>query len=83
MSEPDAYQPWSEAVVAQINAEIAGAGLNRAELARKIDVNYVQLGRYLKGEREIPMRVLYAIIEQLPIDEATLFRRARERFDRR
>lgn len=79
MSEPDGYESWSAAVVAQINAEIAGAGLNRAELARRIDVNYVQLGRYLTGDREIPMRIIYAIVEQLPIDEATLFRRARDR----
>lgn len=83
MSEPEAPAAWSAAVIAQLNAEIAGAGLKRSELARKIDINYVQLGRYLKGEREIPMTTLYSIVAQLPIDEETLFRRARERFDRR
>lgn len=83
VSEPEPYAAFSAAVIAQLNAEIAGAGLKRAELARKIDINYVQLGRYLKGERELPMSVLYAIVDQLPIDEATLFRLARERVDRR
>jgi transcriptional regulator with XRE-family HTH domain len=83
VDNPEAYESFSAAVIAQLNAEIAGAGLKRAELARKLGMDYVTLGRYLKGEREIPVIVLYAIIDQLPIDEAGLFKLARERYDRR
>lgn len=83
MSEPDTYESFSAAVIAQLNAELGAAGLSRAEVARNIGVDYKQLGRYLKGEREIPVKVLYAIVDELPIDEAKLFRRARERFDAR
>lgn len=82
MDSRETYDSFSAAVIAQLNAEISGAGLNRAELARTIGIEYKTLGRYLKNEREIPMHVLWAIIDQLDIDEATLLKLARERLDR-
>lgn len=77
------YETFSAAVIAQLNAEISAAGLKMSELARRLDVDYGTLRRYLKNEREIPVVVLYAIIDQLPITEAQLFTLARARFDRR
>lgn len=80
----ETYDSFSAAVIAQLNGEITAAGLNRAEIARALGVDYKQLGRYLKGEREIPVHILWAIIDLLPkVDEATLLKRARDRFDGR
>lgn len=72
----------SAAVTAQLNAEISAAGLKRSELARTLEMDYGTLSRYLKNEREMPMHVLWAIIDQLDVDEATILKLARERFDR-
>lgn len=81
VDNPESYATFSSAVIAQLNAEITAAGMNRATLARQIGMDYGTLGRYLKDERDIPILVLYAIVDRLPIDEATLFTRARERFE--
>lgn len=83
MDNPESYESFSAAVIAQLNAEIAAAGLNRSVLAKRLDIDYGTLGRYLKNEREIPMKILYAIVDQLDISEADLFKLARARFDRR
>lgn len=79
----DRYESFSAAVIAQLNAEISAEGLKMSELARRLDIDYGTLRRYLKNEREIPTIVLYAIIDQLPVSEAQLFTRARARFDQR
>jgi transcriptional regulator with XRE-family HTH domain len=79
----ETYESFSAAVIAQLNAEITGDGLNMSTLAKQIDVDYGTLRRYLRNEREIPVLVLYAIIDQLSISEAELFTLARARFDRR
>lgn len=79
----ETYESFSAAVIAQLNAEISGDGLNMSTLAKQLDIDYGTLRRYLKNEREIPVIVLYAIIDKLSVDEATLFTLARERFDRR
>lgn len=83
MDKRETYESFSAAVIAQLNGEISAAGLTRTALAKQIDVDYGTLSRYLKNDREIPMHVLWAIIDQLDVDEATVFRLARERFDRR
>lgn len=83
MENRDQYETFSSAVIAELNGAIAAAGMNITSLAKKIGADYNTLRRYLSGEREIPVLVLYAIIDQLPIDEAELFRRARVAFDRR
>lgn len=79
----ESYESFSAAVIAQLNAEMVGDGLNMATLAKQIDVDYGTLRRYLKGEREIPVIVLYAIIDKLSVDESELFKLARARFERR
>jgi hypothetical protein len=80
----ETYESFSAAVIAQLNAEISAAGLKSSDIARKLDIDYGTLRRYLKNEREIPVVVMYAIIDQLPdVSEAELFTRARARFDQR
>jgi transcriptional regulator with XRE-family HTH domain len=79
----ETYESFSAAVIAQLNAEMSAEGLKMSELARRLDIDYGTLRRYLKNEREIPVVVLYAIIDQLPITEAEFFTRARARFDQR
>jgi transcriptional regulator with XRE-family HTH domain len=76
------YETFSSAVLAELSGAIKAAGMNVTALAKRIDMDYNTLRRYINGEREIPMVVLYAVIDQLPIDEAELFKRARARFER-
>lgn len=79
----ETYKTFSDAVIAQVNAEIARDGLNRSVIAKRIDIDYGTLSRYLKNERPIPILVFYAVIDQLKISESELFRLARERFEQR
>lgn len=83
MDNRETYESFSAAVIAQLNAEIAAAGLNMSAIAKDLGIDYSTLRRYLRNEREIPVIVLYAIIGKLSIDEAQLFTLARARFDRR
>jgi hypothetical protein len=83
MENEETYKDLSGAVIAQLNAEIKGDGLNVSVMAKKIGVDYNTLRRYLKNERDIPMPIFYAIVDQLSIDEADLFKLARGRLARR
>lgn len=76
------YETFSAAVLGELNGAITAAGMNVTSMAKRLGMDYNTLRRYLSGEREIPVLVLYAAIDQLPIDEAELFRRARARFER-
>jgi transcriptional regulator with XRE-family HTH domain len=79
----DRYETYSAATIAALNGAIKADGLNVSKLAKRIGVDYNTLRRYLRSEREMPMIVLYAIVDQLTIDEAELFTQAQKRFDRR
>jgi Helix-turn-helix. len=73
----------SEAAVAQLNAEIKGAGMTGKEMATRLGIHPNVFYRYTAGITEMPMRVLYAAIEVLGIDEVEFFRRAYELRNRR
>lgn len=79
----ETYETYSAAVIAALNGAIATDGLNMSTVAKQIGVDYGTLRRYLRNEREIPVLVLYAIIDQISIDEGELFRRARALFDQK
>lgn len=83
VDDRDKYESYSAAVMAELNGAITAAGMNATSLAKRLGMDYNTVRRYLAGEREMPMLVLYAIIAQLPIDEAELFRRARAGFGQR
>jgi ribosome-binding protein aMBF1 (putative translation factor) len=72
-------EEFETAVVKQIKAEIAAAGLNTKSLAEKLNKDYFTLRRYLTGERKMPLGVFLAIAQALDIDAATLVQRAEQR----
>jgi transcriptional regulator with XRE-family HTH domain len=83
VKDEERYKSYSAALIAQMNAEIKGDGETVRSIAAKIGVDYNTLRRYLAGDREIPMTVMYAIVDQLSVDESELYRLARARFDRK
>lgn len=69
------------AVISQINAEIAAAGMNKVELAKKSGIPNSTLSRYLKGERDIPLPVFAGIADALGITYVELSARAQRRLE--
>lgn len=69
------------AVISQINAEIAAAGMNKVELAKKAGIPNSTLSRYLKGERDIPLPVFAGIADALGITYVELSARAQRRLE--
>ena len=57
----------SDAVIAQLNAEITTAGETVTSLARKMGVNYGSLRRYLNGEQQMHAFMLWDILEALEV----------------
>lgn len=82
MDNRETYETYSAAAIAELNGAIAADGLTGTQIARQLGMDYNTLRRYLRNEREIPMIVLYGIIDQLTISEAELFAKARARFER-
>lgn len=69
------------AVISQINAEIAAAGMSKVELAKKAGIPNSTLARYLKGERDIPLPVFAGIADALGITYVELSARAQRRLE--
>jgi hypothetical protein len=69
------------AVGAQMKAEIFGAGLNIKTASNKTGINYRTLIRYIDGERNIPVPVVYQIADAVGLDARTIVERAEERLD--
>ena len=55
------------AVLAQLNAEILTAGLTPTSLARQMDLNYGSFRKYLNGELEIHLFMVWDILEALQV----------------
>lgn len=62
-----------------IRGEAAYAGKSIAQLSRESGVEYVTLGRYLRGERDIPVTVLYRCALCLPTNVSALVGEAMRR----
>jgi len=69
------------AVAAQIKAEIAAAGWKHVDLAKAAGIPTSTLGRYLKGDRDIPFPAFVTIARALGIDYVELSARAQRRLD--
>jgi len=78
-STVDAY---NAAVGAQMKAEIYGAGLNIKTASGKTGINYRTLIRYIDGERNIPIPVVFQIADATGLDARTIVGRAQERLER-
>jgi len=61
----DESQRFNTVVGRTIRAEASFSGISVAELSRRSGIEYVTLGRYLRGERAIPVPVLYRLAEAI------------------
>ena len=64
------------AVIAQLNAEITTAGLTPTSLARRMDLNYGSMRKYLKGDLEMHAYMLWDILAALEVTPAEFMRSA-------
>lgn len=69
------------AVVVQINAEMAAKGWSKADLSRQAEIPKNTLGRYLSGERGIPLDIFANIADALGLTYVELASRAQRRLD--
>jgi len=69
------------AVVVQINAEMAAKGWKASDLSREAGIPKNTLSRYLKGERGIPLDTFGDIAEALGLSYVELASRAQRRLD--
>ena len=75
----DTEQQITEAVMAQVRAEAAAAGISIYNLAQRCDISRSSLDLYLKGQRQMPLDVLYKIGAVLQVEPVTILARAQER----
>lgn len=69
------------AIAAQIKAEIAAIDWKQVDLAREANIPTSTLGRYLKGERDIPFPAFVDIAAALQMSYIELSSRAQRRLD--
>lgn len=74
--EDDALQ---DAIIDQLNAEIAAAGLNMKALAERIGRPYDSTRNYLRKERTMPILIFIECANALGVDPDEVIRRARQR----
>jgi transcriptional regulator with XRE-family HTH domain len=80
VNNSDRAKAYQDAVLAQLNAEIAAHDHTIRSLAVAMDIDYNTLRRYMLGERSIPMTTLWAVLGTLEVEEGTFMARAKERF---
>lgn len=68
-----------ESIAAEIRGEIARSGSNVKETARRLDRDYWTIRKYLRGERDIPLKVFLELCSLLDQDPAEIVRRASAR----
>ena len=66
-----------DAVIAQLNAEIITAGMTPTSLAREMGVNYGSLRKYLNGELDMHLFMVWDILAALGVG-ATEFMQSAE-----
>jgi transcriptional regulator with XRE-family HTH domain len=80
VSTPESH-PLEQAILDQIAAELGVRNVSVSALARGLNRDRNTLQRWVKGEREMPVPVLTAILEFLKIDPALFMARARDRLE--
>ena len=71
--------PLTHAVLLQVKAEIRAHDESITSVARKLGRNYDTIRRYVMGEKDIPVDVLWSILDVLDVDPEVFMRRARDR----
>lgn len=74
--EDDALQ---DAIIDQLNAEIAAAGLNMKALAERVGRPYDSTRNYLRKERAMPVLIFIELTSALGLTPDELIQRARQR----
>jgi len=67
------------ALVKQVKAEMAARDMRQKDMAAQIGMQTSTLSRYLSGERDIPMPVVFAFAEALDLSVIELVQRAERR----
>ncbi len=68
-----------QALAASVRAETAARRISIAELARRVDVEKGVMYRYVRGEREFPLSILYGVAGALGTSVDNLAREAYRR----
>lgn len=74
---------YTDAVLAQLNAEITAHDMTVKSVAIAMGSDYNTFRRYATGERPMPMHVYWSALDVIGIDEEVFIRRARDRFQQR
>lgn len=80
MPSPDT-PPLARAVLTQIEAEMAAQHYSVSSLARALGEDRNTLRRWIKGERQLPVSKLEAILDELRLDPVVFMTRARDRLE--
>ena len=64
------------AVIAQLNAEITTAGMTPTSLAREMGLNYGSFRKYLNGDLEMHLFMLWDILKALEVSPAEFMKSA-------
>lgn len=75
-------ESYNAIVGAQLRAEIAAAGMSVAEAARRSGIPRQTLIRYLDGQREIPVPILYRIGALVDVTPGSIIERAGDRYSK-
>lgn len=70
---------YQGAIVAQLRAERAAAGLTIDDLTARTTLGRASVTRYLSGDRDIPMKALFELAHALGLTPGEFIRRAEQR----
>ena len=69
------------ALVVQVKAEMAAKDMRQKDMAARIGMQTSTLSRYLSGERDIPMPVVFSMADTLDLSIIELVQRAERRLE--
>lgn len=69
------------ALVTQVKAEMAARDMKQKDMAQHVGMQTSTLSRYLSGERDIPMPVVFSFAEALGLSIVELVQRAERRLE--
>ena len=69
------------ALVVQVKAEMAAKDMRQKDMAARIGMQTSTLSRYLSGERDIPMPVVFSMADALDLSIIELVQRAERRLE--
>jgi len=69
------------ALVAQVKAEMGAQDMKQKDMAAKVGMQTSTLSRYLSGERDIPMPVVFSFASALDLSIIELVQRAERRLE--